>query len=210
MAEVGKGGARVTINATGLERLAKWMMMRGDVMYPSSRVVYSLVGRMERPRPGTTLLDVGCCFGVGTAILREAGFTTTGVDVDLCALQMARGLYPWGEWYQWDISKALFSRHYDVVTCFETIEHVVDYESLLRNMLTMCKRRLYLTTPNLALSSGRNPEHVREWEIDEMRHLLERMPSVASLQVLDPTTGLAAEDACFVPLYVLTKKGDLP
>ena len=66
---------------------------------------------------------------------------------------------------------------FDFVITFQVIEHIDDDTAFVREIARVLRPggRLILTTPNAPMSLTRNPWHVREYRIDELR----RLPSEA-------------------------------
>ena len=196
------------MNLIGLDRMKVWLSTKGDVLYPGSRAVYSYVATVEKRG---SLLDVGCCFGAGTAYLASRGFNVLGVDVDALSLQMARGLYPWLRWGLFDISSEPSYDVFDVVLAVESLEHMEDEASGVKNILAATTRRAYISTPNGGNGQSGNPQHTHELSINEMLSLVAACPnakvtkilSVADFQVVLP--GSKAGDL----LYIIDKETDL-
>ena len=164
-----------------MDRLAKWLVWTGDVLYPNSRTVYEWLARTLEPG---TVLDVGCCFGAGTSRIASAGHKTMGVDVEFAAVQMARGLYPELTWWLWDLSVDALSREFDYVIALESFEHMKNQDTAMKNMLACARKRLVITTPNAAETVGKNAEHEHELTQAEMVGLVEEAGGRVA-QVLD-------------------------
>jgi SAM-dependent methyltransferase len=62
---------------------------------------------------------------------------------------------------------------FDVVLCFQVIEHIVDDTTFLEELHRILKPggKLYLTTPNIELTLTRNPWHIREYKAAELTQL---------------------------------------
>jgi SAM-dependent methyltransferase len=127
---------------------------------------------------GKRVLDVACGTGIGTQCLFKAGAQScVGLDIDQLAVAYARAAYGNCVFAQCDAtSLCLPDNAVDVVVSFETIEHIGDQVSFLRE----CKRVLrpggilICSTPNRTLSrwGEPNPFHLREFELEEFNHLL--------------------------------------
>src|SRR4030095_10099409 len=63
---------------------------------------------------------------------------------------------------------------FDVVTSFETVEHVPDASALLHALRRVLRPggKLVLSTPNRAFRQSANPFHVQEFTADELCALL--------------------------------------
>jgi SAM-dependent methyltransferase len=146
--------------------------------YPSELARYRRVGahwkRYTFAASGYSsarVLDFGCGCGFGAAILASPRTEYLGVDADESAIM-------WAERYvRPAIPNASFrveSRPppgpFDLITCFEVIEHVAEPDGLLDGLVSALSDMgvLLLSTPNGAFSAG-NPRrfrsrfHVREY-----------------------------------------------
>ncbi len=117
---------------------------------------------------GRRVLDIACGTGYGSAMLADAGAASVyAVDVSGEALAYARRHYPRDRvrWIEGDARKLPFpDHHFDLVVCFETIEHVSapgEVLDELRRVLAI-GGILLCSTPNADLSSGGNPFHLHE------------------------------------------------
>ncbi|MBK9108534.1 MAG: methyltransferase domain-containing protein [Saprospiraceae bacterium] len=65
---------------------------------------------------------------------------------------------------------------FDVVICFQLIEHIQDDQTLLKEIYRVLKPggKLLLTTPNQSMTLSRNPYHIREYNTNQFRELLSR------------------------------------
>jgi 2-polyprenyl-3-methyl-5-hydroxy-6-metoxy-1,4-benzoquinol methylase len=98
---------------------------------------------------GKKALDVGCAYGYASAVLMSLGYETFGVDVSRWGVSQAKassgasfvvcdaqGLLPFK------------AESFDLVTCFDVLEHLQFPEMAIRNMLESSKDALICTTPN--------------------------------------------------------------
>jgi SAM-dependent methyltransferase len=128
---------------------------------------------------GARVLDVACGSGFGMQMLRGSGACVLGVDLDASALVEARRFAPPSRLVRADATRlALPDRCVDLVTSFETLEHVPDAAKLVRELRRVLRPggRLVLSTPNRdfgppELHTG-NPFHVREFTASELRELI--------------------------------------
>jgi len=134
---------------------------------------------------GLRVLDAGCGVGYGSMILQSAGaIHVTGVDIAedavAAARQRARGDV---EFLRSDMtSMALEDSSYDVVVCFEAIEHLEDQQAALdelRRVLTPAGL-LVISSPNRHVYEEGNPHHTHEFTPEELQATLEeRFANVA-------------------------------
>jgi 2-polyprenyl-3-methyl-5-hydroxy-6-metoxy-1,4-benzoquinol methylase len=130
---------------------------------------------------GKAVLDIGCNTGYGTNILSARTKSIVGVDVSGRAIEMAKRKYGTKLSFQLvDGERLPFDDgSFDVVTGFQLIEHLVEYDSFMNEV----KRVLapggiaVFTTPNslLRLDPGMKPWnefHVREFNSEELQETL--------------------------------------
>lgn len=72
----------------------------------------------------------------------------------------------------------------DFVVTFQVIEHIKDDEFFLSEIHRVLRPngKLILTTPNKSMSLSRNPWHVREYDIKQMRNILKSFFNDVTLQ----------------------------
>jgi 2-polyprenyl-3-methyl-5-hydroxy-6-metoxy-1,4-benzoquinol methylase len=136
---------------------------------------------------GMRVLDVACGSGIGTHYLLKAGAQSClGFDIDRSAIDYASAVYGDCVFTQCEaVNLCLPDNSIDVVVSFETIEHVMDQLTFLRE----CKRvlrpggRLICSTPNRTISrwGQKNPFHFRELTVVEFADLLTSMFSEVQL-----------------------------
>src|SRR5580658_7931118 len=78
---------------------------------------------------GCAVFDIACGTGYGGAVLIESAVSYQGVDIRPELVEHARLTYGTNHvaFDLGDICTFDPGRHYDLITCFETIEHVQDY-----------------------------------------------------------------------------------
>jgi 2-polyprenyl-3-methyl-5-hydroxy-6-metoxy-1,4-benzoquinol methylase len=101
---------------------------------------------------GKTALDVGCAYGYGIDVLQTLGYNTYGVDISKYSLKKAKEFFSAG-FLVCDVQKGLpFKENvFDLITCFEVIEHLAHPLWAIKNMFTLCKGMIICTTPNKIL-----------------------------------------------------------
>lgn len=129
-----------------------------------------------------SVLDIACGTGYGIGFLRKNAKFVTGVDVDLEAAKQARSECATNaEVLLGDGLKLPFAdESFDVVTSFETLEHLHERSLFLSELKRVLKigGLLLLSTPNAYYTkpvNGKptNPFHVFEYKPEELRAELE-------------------------------------
>jgi GT2 family glycosyltransferase/SAM-dependent methyltransferase len=132
---------------------------------------------------GVRVLDLACGEGYGTALLAAGASETVGVDIDPQTVEHATANYPADKLHftvgsMIDLELLAGADRFDVITCFEALEHVEEQDALIavvRRLLA--PGGMFLTsTPDVAVYSHEhgndNPFHVRELTEPEFRALL--------------------------------------
>ncbi len=72
--------------------------------------------------------------------------------------------------------EVLKEEKFDVVCCFQTIEHVQDHDAFLRSLMRVTKPGgvILVSTPNTAVFPSFNPYHVHEVDYREIKELFHR------------------------------------
>lgn len=162
----------------------------------AARYHYSL-GFVENKR----VLDIACGTGYGVAILKRTADHVTGVDVDVDAASEAQAVCD-------DKAAVLLAdglglpfadESFDVVTSFETLEHLYERAKFLSELHRVLKPNgvLLLSTPNANYTmpvNGKpsNPFHIHEYTPDELRAELGSQFEIERFlgQTLDDSTGI--------------------
>jgi SAM-dependent methyltransferase len=124
------------------------------------------------------VLDAGCGTGYGLAMLLAAGAeSATGLDVAQEALDDARGrVGERAELVRGDVRELPFDdASYEVVVCFEVIEHVDRQRAALDELKRVLRPEgvLLISSPNRDVYPPGNPHHVREYRPEELQAELE-------------------------------------
>lgn len=89
---------------------------------------------MRYAKKGASLLDVGCAYGSFLAAAKDF-FELNGCDTSQHAVETARSRIPNANIFQSDITAIPHGKKYDVITCFDVVEHVLLCESALKNLM---------------------------------------------------------------------------
>lgn len=135
----------------------------------------------KRVAVGKTVLDFGCGTGYGSAALAKVAARVTGLDIDQTAIAWAKETHhhPNLEFHRCDdLGASLAAASFDVVTCFEMIEHV-GFEMQCATVASIARLLrpdgiLVMSTPNPEVTGmyGENPYHLREMTREEFLQLL--------------------------------------
>jgi 2-polyprenyl-3-methyl-5-hydroxy-6-metoxy-1,4-benzoquinol methylase len=133
---------------------------------------------------GKIVLDIGSGDGYGSHYLCGVAKSVTGLDYSAEAVQYAREKYPKVNltYRQLDV-KNLFtiSDKFEVVCCFQVIEHLADTDSFLKNIRALLASNgvFIVSTCNIKdASPGQttpaNKFHVKEYAYQEFKDLLDK------------------------------------
>lgn len=151
------------------------------------------------------VLDIACGTGYGLAYLSRGARSVTGVDVDIEAARQALSEC------ETDKTRVLLGdgtnlpfcdESFDVVTSFETLEHLHVRSGFLSELKRVLKRggMLVLSTPNANYTepvNGRpsNPFHIFEYKPEELRAELE------GHFIIEDFLGQTLDDAIKIPPF---------
>ena len=183
----------------------------GQLLYKPTRAMYEFIKTycmrqaMEHPQYPKfvwkpTIVDIGCGFGCGSNIMSQEADFVWGIDKNAKSVQFAQEAFTRqknGVYYnsqvmfdQWDIIKDTRAHMvFDIVVAIEIIEHVDDYATFLKNVITFAKQKnnvynvasgptqFFISTPNRNNKNIReagpyNKAHVREWTSGEYLKIL--------------------------------------
>jgi len=101
---------------------------------------------------GKRVLDLACGTGYGTKMLRDAGADVLGVDISDDVIEENREEY--GDYFEQCDITTFSSDPFDVIVCFETIEHIKDYKTAIANLRKLLKHdgMLIISSPNRRLT----------------------------------------------------------
>lgn len=138
----------------------------------------------------TKILDVGFGLGYGLNLLSIKAREVNGVDVDIKVLDYCTNTIV-GKNPRLNILK-IFDGYdlpfpddtFDVVTCVDVIEHVEDYNRLIKEMLRVSKKGVFISTPNRRPEytnkdgSPKNYWHLREWSFEEFDQIVRKFGQI--------------------------------
>lgn len=180
---------------------------------------------------GRDVLDAACGVGYGAHLLHAAGArSVTGIDAFAGAIVEARERGREGVRFEiGDLRELPFDEdRFDLVVCFEAIEHVVEQEQVLDEIKRVLRPDgvVAISTPIAGVIEIHNPHHVAELAPDELHRLLRgrfdnvamrwQHSALASVIDIGPSGGKAAPPSPplrwtsgpIEPLYVVALAGD--
>ena len=98
---------------------------------------------------GKKALDVGCAYGFTTQILADLGYDTCGVDISEYGTKQGK-ILAGSQFVVCDAQTNMpfTAETFDLVTCFDVLEHLPFPEKAIVNMFNVCKGTIVCTTPN--------------------------------------------------------------
>jgi 2-polyprenyl-3-methyl-5-hydroxy-6-metoxy-1,4-benzoquinol methylase len=139
---------------------------------------YTLAAHLAK---GARVLDFGCGTGYGTALLAEVAESVVGMDIAEAAIKWARETHrnpKLGFDLRSDLGRGFQQGSFDLVTCFEMIEHV-SHEMQLETVRSIAHLlapggKLLISTPDPKFTApyGDNPYHIHEMTEPEFMELL--------------------------------------
>jgi len=141
-----------------------------------------------------SILDIACGIGYSAPLFIKSGAVSyDGVDLNERLIKYANRTYGSDciNFFVGDICTYYNGKTYDMITCFETIEHVENYESALRNLYNLLNPDgvLFISSPNRPITSPRasslydkpaNKFHKQEFTIEELLSSLRNSKFVTS------------------------------
>ena len=119
------------------------------------------------------ILEIGTGTGYGVEIIAPKATRYITVDKQLPATPLQFGNV---EYYEMEVPSIGFENSaFDSVVSFQVIEHIEEDIHFIREVSRVLRPggEFIVSTPNAPMSLTRNPWHVREYNADELRNLLE-------------------------------------
>ena len=130
---------------------------------------------------GKKVLDIACGEGYGTNLMAKKALHITGVDIDNITIENAKKKYTACNIVFATGSVLKLPAHdnsFDVITCFETLEHISEQEEMLAELKRVLTPTgiLLISTPDKKSYSDKtgykNPFHKKELYEQEFKNLL--------------------------------------
>ncbi len=168
----------MTIDWTG-ERFIPWM--QGSLIHYEHLHRYAIASQLVR---GKNVLDLACGEGYGSHLLSKDAKFVVGIDIDKNTVKHAQDKYKVQnlEFIQGSIVKLPIQNKnkFDVIICFEGIEHIEEHEQFLSEAKRILKKDglFIISSPNKKTYSDdqkfENPFHRKELYFNEFRELLNK------------------------------------
>lgn len=116
-----------------------------------------LAARLQ-PWEGKRLLDVGCGTGQWLMAAAERGAIPAGIDISQVAIDACRRLLPQAELHCGPAEILPFEdNRFDVITCLGSLEHFLDSQAALREMVRVAKSEavFLILVPNVGFLTRR-------------------------------------------------------
>jgi 2-polyprenyl-3-methyl-5-hydroxy-6-metoxy-1,4-benzoquinol methylase len=171
----------LTVSGDARERLEPADVEAGGLLAASHVHRYEFAARLCA---GRRVLDLCCGAGYGAAILARSAASVHGVDISAEAIDTARsehgGEEPGRVTFEREDAlaclRALPAGSFDVVVCFEGLEHVADPSAVLGEMVRLAESgtAMILSLPNSRGFEEENEFHLTDYGYEEMRAVSER------------------------------------
>ena len=159
------------------EKWTGWVDMK--IYGPASRWLRSLISdQISFMNQGEvkSILDVGSGEGTITHFLAQKLPQTSvlGVDFSESGIECARASYQLPNLsFEHDLDSRALEKKYDLVTAFEVLEHVDDWQDLLGRMANASQKYVLVSFPNGRMRPfERNVGHVRNFKKGEVEEFL--------------------------------------
>ncbi len=131
------------------------------------------------------VLDLACGSGYGSEILAAAARTVHGVDNDVATIDLANATVGPRAGVTFEVADAIailtedLSDRYDVIVCFEALEHLDDLGGAVEGLREQANRgvKLVVSVPNSKAFEEDNEFHVTNFGYEEAVSLLGEFPS---------------------------------
>lgn len=126
------------------------------------------------PQGIATVLDVGCGRGEFLYLLREKGFEVAGCDTDDICLEKSSRFAPVRKVDILELSQTYHENSFDLISCFHTLEHVLDPYASLLELKRVTRKYILLAVPNARyIAWDERESHLYSWNGDTLRNLIE-------------------------------------
>lgn len=147
---------------------------------PASRwlrwLISLLLDQIKSPSEITTILDVGCGEGTNTELLarRFRHAKVFGTDISITGILCAQNYYQLPNLiFRHECALEYLDSFYDMVTCFEVLEHIPHWQDFLTKLTLVTKKYLMLSFPTGRMRKfEENMGHLRNFKKYEVENFL--------------------------------------
>lgn len=167
-------------------------MTQTTAFYKAPRYVFrklNILAFLSKQKDIKTFLDVGCGAGELACTLAERGYKGTALDFSENAIEVAegirksRGIKKSQLQFKLGGLENVTGQQFDLVSCFEVLEHVKQDKQLLKELVTYSKKYVLISVPakqKLYDASDEAVGHFRRYE----KHQLQKMLSDNNLEII--------------------------
>jgi 2-polyprenyl-3-methyl-5-hydroxy-6-metoxy-1,4-benzoquinol methylase len=137
---------------------------------PPNQIANQAVLHILLNHAGASLLDVGCGIGTYTAAVAEQGIRTAGLEVNADYVARARALGRPVDCFD-GLRIPYPDAAFECVAAIEVLEHVPDWDVLLREMVRVAARRVVISVPNIGVLPAMSRHLVGPWHLLEATHV---------------------------------------
>ncbi len=133
---------------------------------------------------GKYALDIGCGTGHITTVLLKQGFIVDAVDPSFKAINILKKKFKnsfWGKikFYTTPLQTFNPGKQYDIIICYEVLEHIKDDYKALRHLVSLLKRNGIIIIdvplhPHLYSKADELCGHYRRYTVKRINNLLEQ------------------------------------
>jgi 2-polyprenyl-3-methyl-5-hydroxy-6-metoxy-1,4-benzoquinol methylase len=102
------------------------------------RAIFRELDNFKLSKNSVRFCDIGCSNGFITRLIQQhlSPIASVGLDYDAENIAYARSMYPEMEFAEVNLNEiSIINEFFDLVTCFETLEHVGNLENAIKNIL---------------------------------------------------------------------------
>jgi ubiquinone/menaquinone biosynthesis C-methylase UbiE len=160
------------------------------------------LARRLDPWVGRQALDIACGTGSWLQAIAERGAITTGIDISQVALDVCRKAVPEAELHFGPAERLPFAnQQFDFISCLGALEHFLDIESSLREMIRVAKTNAFILL--LVPNANFLPSRLGLYDGTLQSSLKEQALSLLDWQELFESAGLRVK-ACWKDLHILS------
>lgn len=151
----------------------RWRELWSDCLIygPSRRHQQRIIKKCLKNLNFSSVLEVGCGNGMNlvNVVKHHAPSKIAGLDISDEALKQVKSILPEGEFFQMDIQKNYIKANFDMILCCDTLEHLEDDASCLKNISKMANEYVLVSTLTGRMRKTEiEVGHVRNYTMDDL------------------------------------------